>query len=270
MKIKKLLLILVGIFTIIIVGIFFIKGIVGVYSKASEYSEQTGGSIGKYTAIIVTTPSMHPAIKVGSLSLVEKYEQSDIKVGDVIMFSNKYGENIVHRVIEIHEIDSKLFFVTKGDANLEPDGVLIDDSRYLGKVVLTANWLAPLIKQFMGGTVVDYAVFKLLLVTILGAYVLYKVIRQIVLFFIASYYIFIDHDSFKKYIDKFEVVINDCHKLQDQLRKVEKINTESTLKKLRRSSHLAKMLDSIDDIKDNKNDMEKRIKKYNKGSSKGQ
>ncbi len=80
-----------------------------------------------------------PAVKVGSISIVKRFKQEDIEVGDIIMFSNKYNENIVHRVIEIEKYKGQSLFVTKGDANMEPDGVLVDSSSYIGKVVVTAN-----------------------------------------------------------------------------------------------------------------------------------
>lgn len=264
MKLKRLLLVIFGSLIVLISGIVIIFGIWTVYSKAAEYSERTGRNIGKYNIIIVTTPSMEPAIKVGSISIVTKYKQEDIVVGDIIMFSNKYNENIVHRVIEVEEIDGRTLFVTKGDANIDPDGVLVDSSSYLGKVVVTANWLSGAIKQFTSGTLVEYAVFKLLLVMCIVIYIGYKLLRQLILFLIASYHVFINNDNYYKYIDGFGDVLKDCEDLKAELDDTINFKDESVYRKIVRSSHLSKMIDSINDIKDNKNAMQRRIKKYNK------
>lgn len=268
MKVKNIILAVLGSLVVIVTGVIITFGIWTVYSKAAEYGDKTGRNIGKYNVIIVTTPSMEPAVKVGSISIVKRFNQEDIEVGDIIMFSNKYNENIVHRVIEIEKYKGQSLFVTKGDANMEPDGVLVDSSSYIGKVVVTANWLSGAVKQFISGTIVEYAVFKLLLIFIIIIYVGYKLLRQLVLFMIAVYYVFINKEGYYKYIKKFEVDLKECEELRVELESTLDFKDENILRRILRSSHLSKMIDSVGDIKDNKNAMRKRIVKYNKGKKK--
>jgi signal peptidase len=85
----------------------------------------------------VTSGSMEPALKTGSLVVTGPVDTDTIEVGDIILFRPGYGTNnrIIHRVIEIHE-DSELRFSTRGDANLNPDPVRIHVDNVDGRVLL--------------------------------------------------------------------------------------------------------------------------------------
>lgn len=79
----------------------------------------------------VTSGSMEPAIKVGEICVVNRsFEFYALKEGDVIVFS--YGNLMAcHRIVSI---DGKAY-VTKGDANSNPDVFLVTKENYYGKVV---------------------------------------------------------------------------------------------------------------------------------------
>jgi len=87
---------------------------------------------------IVPTGSMAPAINPGGMVVTRPAEPEDIRVGDTILFREPYIEaeaRICHRVIDIKEIDSQLFFQTKGDANEYPDPGLVSPQNFIGKTI---------------------------------------------------------------------------------------------------------------------------------------
>ena len=54
--------------------------------------------------------------------VLEKVEaQEDIELYDVIAFKNNKGINIIHRVIDIRDVNGEIRYVTQGDANADKD-----------------------------------------------------------------------------------------------------------------------------------------------------
>jgi len=98
----------------------------------------------------VLSGSMEPALKVGGLIVTKPKKLENIKVGDIIGFQTKPKTPIVtHRVIDIVEIDGKLHFQTKGDANEEPDPNLVSSKgEKMRKVVFHLPYLG-FAAQFM-------------------------------------------------------------------------------------------------------------------------
>ena len=85
----------------------------------------------------VLSGSMVPVFKVGGLIVVKPVVASNVEVGDVISFKwPGIDTPVCHRVIEKSEIDGSFFFLTKGDANEEPDAQLVSAQDVTGKVVL--------------------------------------------------------------------------------------------------------------------------------------
>jgi len=98
--------------------------------------------------VVVISGSMEPTIHKGDLLFVMGTDPEDIKNGtavdkdgDVIVFDarglwfNAPQEPIVHRVIGKYNISDTWYFLTKGDANLSPDGGPVPESRVIGVVV---------------------------------------------------------------------------------------------------------------------------------------
>jgi len=71
-----------------------------------------------YEVYNVISGSMAPAIPEGSLVMVRRVDESEIREGDVIAFG-KDGSVVTHRVIRVD--DEAREFITKGDANEEQD-----------------------------------------------------------------------------------------------------------------------------------------------------
>lgn len=158
--------------------------IVGLVLINSLYSPQTGPKRGKraekgsITGWIITTVaavgiiwfavglfplqpalvgsgSMEPKMYPGDVVIIAKVPTDNIETGDVIQFRVPEEVTVMHRVIEIQETEggSKVF-ITKGDANDEPDSEPVIPENVVGKAVMTipkVGWASVVVKQFFTG-----------------------------------------------------------------------------------------------------------------------
>lgn len=94
-----------------------------------------------YRVYAVISGSMEPAISVGDLIYVRQREPEAVAENDVIAFygTESSGGIIVHRVVENRRVDGS--FLTKGDANAQPDLAPVGYERLLG----TAEGRVPLL-----------------------------------------------------------------------------------------------------------------------------
>lgn len=95
---------------------------------------------------VVTSGSMEPKFKVGSIAYVKKTKEADIKVGDTITFYMK-NSNIV-ATHEVYEVDKKnLLFRTQGINNKDDNGNVIHDANpvlykdVIGKAIFCIPYL---------------------------------------------------------------------------------------------------------------------------------
>lgn len=84
---------------------------------------------------VVQTASMTPALPIDSLTMTRPVEAATIAVDDVIMFANREGELVMHRVTEIIEHNGVRRFRTKGDANRTTDTQLVHENSVTGGLV---------------------------------------------------------------------------------------------------------------------------------------
>lgn len=88
-----------------------------------------------YGLMVIATPSMEGAIDVGDVVFYEKYDGDDpIAVEDVVMYSTDGYITVVHRVVDIQQINGTLRYITKGDANEDVDFGYITADRITGLV----------------------------------------------------------------------------------------------------------------------------------------
>lgn len=82
-----------------------------------------GPRIFTYQALVVRSGSMAPAIPTGSVVFYRPIAATDVKKGDVIVFSEPGQPNVkvTHRVYAIGSGSTGKYFITKGDANGAPD-----------------------------------------------------------------------------------------------------------------------------------------------------
>lgn len=99
-----------------------------------------------YTVRLVISGSMEPEIKINSISVIQKCDISEVKEGDIVCFS--YGSDIIHRVINVFNVDNHTILHTKGDANEVPDSIEISSDMFVGKVVKTYNGAAKIIEKY--------------------------------------------------------------------------------------------------------------------------
>ncbi|MFW9920991.1 MAG: signal peptidase I [Candidatus Thorarchaeota archaeon] len=119
-----------------------------------------GGSLGIYgivcismgtptPLVVVTSGSMEPNLYAGDLLLIQMKSAEDIQIWDIIVFQDKTWLNdtrIVHRVVDIQEINGTYHFTTKGDNNPDDDigtrtndeviGVVVGRIPFLGNISL--------------------------------------------------------------------------------------------------------------------------------------
>ena len=85
----------------------------------------------------VYTGSMEPAIPVGSVVVIKPADTETLKIGDIICFKLSEPTSITHRIINITEEG----FITKGDANEDPDQWIVKKENVIGKAIFTIPFI---------------------------------------------------------------------------------------------------------------------------------
>ncbi len=81
--------------------------------------------------LTIETGSMWPTIKKKEQIIVISKRKKRIKVGDIIVFRQKYGNSIlVHRCMFIFKSRGEVFYITKGDAGLNFDPMVCEERVY--------------------------------------------------------------------------------------------------------------------------------------------
>lgn len=81
--------------------------------------------------ISVGSNSMKNSINKGDAVVFTKYTDQELKVGDIIIF-NKNNINVIHRIINIEDVNNEIRYTTKGDNNNTKDLGYITDSDIIG------------------------------------------------------------------------------------------------------------------------------------------
>lgn len=94
---------------------------------------------GSYKFLVVQSGSMEPTIKRMGIVVVKPAD--DYLKGEVITVADPLDPKVTvtHRIFDVEEEEK--VFVTKGDANEEPDSEKITQDRILGKVIFSVPWL---------------------------------------------------------------------------------------------------------------------------------
>lgn len=85
----------------------------------------------KYGILVIGSGSMKGTLNYGDATIYEKYDNQTLKKGDVIVF-NKDKLQIIHRINDIKEVNGKVRYYTKGDANDQIDDGYITDKEIKG------------------------------------------------------------------------------------------------------------------------------------------
>lgn len=88
-------------------------------------------------ALVIGSGSMTPTINKGDVAIIKKFNSDDLKElkeKDILVF--QYDKKVVvHRIVEIHEVNGNFTYRTKGDNNEAEDGWIIDEKKVIGKVI---------------------------------------------------------------------------------------------------------------------------------------
>ena len=140
-------------------------------------------------ALIVRSGSMSPAIDAGSIVVVrpdKKFISPIVSTptynkGDVIAFRSENNSKtiITHRIMSVEVGESGIFYKTKGDANDDVDGWLVNEQNVLGKTFFTlpfAGRILAFTKSNIGFPLL--IILPAILVILLELRSIYKEIRK--------------------------------------------------------------------------------------------
>ncbi len=150
-------------FTVIfMVIVLFLLG-TGIYTRLTGAEPNIFG----YQMMTVTSGSMEPTFRPGSIIIVDTNEGQDYQVGDVAMFwtLEDPDRNVTHRIINIYEQDGQRYYQTQGDNNNAPDQAPVTIDQIRGKYV---NLTVPYLGYFFSFLKSREGI--LLLVALLGLY----------------------------------------------------------------------------------------------------
>ncbi len=100
--------------------------------------------------VLVGSGSMRPALDVGDVAIIARKSPARIQPGDVIQFRSVEQPAVLHRVVDIEETGGRTYFVTKGDANENPDREPVLADNVVGVHVYTVRdvgWISVAFKE---------------------------------------------------------------------------------------------------------------------------
>lgn len=103
-------------------------------------------AVSKSTPYTILTSSMEPGYPPGTLVIVKPIDVDDIAIGTVITYQLESGkpEVVTHRVTQIIQPnlpDGDKSFITKGDANSQPDAAPVQPVQIKGAVWYAVPWI---------------------------------------------------------------------------------------------------------------------------------
>lgn len=98
------------------------------------------------TPYTILTSSMEPSMPPGTLVIVKPIDPQDVKIGTVVTYQLYSGEAdvVTHRVVEIQAPTlpgEDPSFITKGDANADPDAKVVKAVQLRGAVWYSVPWI---------------------------------------------------------------------------------------------------------------------------------
>jgi len=85
----------------------------------------------KYGILVIGSGSMKGTINKGDAIVFEKYDGKQDEIGQIVVFQ-KDDVKLVHRIVDIKNINGEKRFYTKGDANQKIDDGYITDKQIIG------------------------------------------------------------------------------------------------------------------------------------------
>lgn len=97
---------------------------------------------------VVVSGSMEPVLYRGDIVVVEKtnflglseFNPNDVEVGDIVVYNAEwFSSPVIHRIINISEINGSTYYTIKGDNNPTADPYLVSSSQITERVVEIAG-----------------------------------------------------------------------------------------------------------------------------------
>lgn len=99
-----------------------------------------------WSNLVVLSDSMEPTLHKDDLICVQPCTIEEIQIGDIITFTDRHGDSITHRVIDI----SDYMLTTKGDANVARDAEFVVQENLVGKVRYHIPFLGRIVRLLKG------------------------------------------------------------------------------------------------------------------------
>lgn len=90
--------------------------------------------------IAIATGSMEKTLMVGDIAILKKCTANDLEVGDIVQYQ-KENFTVIHRVISKYTEKGKIYFITKGDNNKDPDKDPVEESQIISKEIFSIRYL---------------------------------------------------------------------------------------------------------------------------------
>ncbi|WP_130861044.1 signal peptidase I [Bacilliculturomica massiliensis] len=147
----------------------------------SAKSETGVASIGGYTPMSVLTDSMRPEFGQNDLIVVKAVDAAQLQEGDIIAYwtliENQRAIN-THRIIEKHDENGMIQFMTKGDANELPDNLIVSQGDIIGEYCFKIPVMGQILNILSSST--GFLVIIVLPLLLFFIWQLYKLILLII------------------------------------------------------------------------------------------
>ncbi len=121
---------------LILIGILILLYFIDVKKRANT----TEWVAPLYGAYVIVSGSMEPTIKINDAIVIKRYDEQDLKVGDIITYRSEdpyfYGIMVTHRIVDITTENGKKVYVMKGDHNATRDRLAVSPNQIYGKVIM--------------------------------------------------------------------------------------------------------------------------------------
>jgi signal peptidase len=92
--------------------------------------------------LVVLTGSMEPVLHPGDVTVVQRIDPADARVGDVVTFkAPETGRLTTHRVRSVHREGARFAFATKGDANHSVERWSVRADGRMSRAVFRLPWI---------------------------------------------------------------------------------------------------------------------------------
>lgn len=125
-----------------------------------------------YHTYAIDGASMEPTLSVGDVAVSKLARPDSLEVGDVIVRRDTQGgQPVLHRIVEVVEVDGQLAFITQGDQNNAPDVqpvILSGSGEQVLYTVPYAGYVLSFAKSWQGRLLLIGLPFVLLVAALAG------------------------------------------------------------------------------------------------------